>query len=174
MSWFIVAQIIGVLATVLSLLIYQVNRRSSMLWLGLAAGVLFAIHFYILGALTGAILNLIGIARSYTFVKVTPSRNNIWVLVLFIIIASVATVAFWQGQIGVLALVGNTASGIAFWQKKPKSIRRWALISPPLWFAYNALSRSYPGMFIEVMNVLSAVTGIYRFDRKSTIKIEER
>jgi len=164
MSTEFIAQLVGVAAVIFALSIFQFNKRSAMLWLGLTAGALFSIHFFLLGAFTGAALNLIGVGRSYTFVKVTPNRKNVWVLVLFIAIAGVATILTWRGFVSMLAFTGNTASAIAFWQKKPKYIRRWAFVPPPFWFSYNALSGSYPGMFIEFFNLASLIIGTYRFD----------
>lgn len=164
MSNVVIAQCIGAVAVIISLAVFQVNKRSLMLWLSLSAGILFGVHFVLLGALTGAALNFIGVARSYCFVKVTPARKNVWILLIFISIAAIATVATWKGLVSLLAFTGNTASGIAFWQRKPKDIRRWAFIPPPLWFSYNALSGSYPGMFIELFNFVSLLIGTYRFD----------
>jgi len=43
-------------------------------------------------------------------------------------------------------------------------IRRFALISPPLWFMYNVILGSYPGMIAEAVMFVSNMVGIYRFD----------
>lgn len=166
-----IAQIVGIAAVIFALSIFQFNKRSAMLWLGLIAGILFSLHFFLLGAFTGAAINLISVTRSYAFIKVKPTRENTWILLLFISLAGIATIMTWRGPIGLLAFIGNTASGIAFWQRKPSSIRRWAYVPPPFWFSYNALSGSYPGMFIETFDLISLIIGTYRFDwRKKQAK----
>ena len=54
MTYFIAAQIIGVFAVSVSLLIFQVNKRSKMLKFSVLATVFYTIHFLLLGAYTGA------------------------------------------------------------------------------------------------------------------------
>jgi hypothetical protein len=38
------------------------------------------------------------------------------------------------------------------------------MVPPPLWFAYNAMSGSWPGMLTEVAIMVSQITGFLRFD----------
>lgn len=79
-------------------------------------------------------------------------------------VAGVSTYITWQGPISLLPLLASTIGGIALWHKDPKSIRRWALIVPPLWFTYNVIVGSYPGMIIEIIMFTSNLVGEYRFD----------
>lgn len=174
MDQFIIAQSVGVAATILALSVFQVNKRTSMLWLALAAGMLFTLHFWLLGAYTGAILNFVAAVRTYAFVKVNPSRKNIWMLWVSTLIGLVATIILWQGPLSLFAFAGYATSGIMFWQTKPKNIRLWGIVPSPFWFTYNAITHSYPGMFIEVVNVVSVLIGMYRFDRTSKSKIHHR
>jgi hypothetical protein len=166
MSVFIAAQIIGFTAVCISLSIFQSNKRSTMLQLVAAAALLYAIQFCLLGAFTGAAMNILGAARSYTFYKIKPNKHHRWVLMAFISLAVFGAVVTWQGTISLLPMLGSICGGIAIWHKKPKQIRRWSLIAPPLWFIYNAYSGSYAGMFIEVIMLSSNALGEYRFDIK--------
>lgn len=135
-----------------------------MLKLAAAAALLYTIHFFMLGAVTGAAMNLVGALRCYTFYKVKPTEHHQWVLWFFIAVAVSAAAVTWQGPVSLLAMFGTIFSGIASWHKKPKFIRRFALSAPPMWFSYNAISGSYPGMFIEVTMFISNLVGQYRFD----------
>jgi hypothetical protein len=128
------------------------------------AAVLYTVHFYLLGAFTGSAMNAVGGTRSYIYSKVTPSIKNIWVLLFFTVLAIGATIWTWQGYISILPLLGSSSGAIAYWQSNPKIIRRLAMIAPPLWFTYNAISGSYPGMAIEVIMLTSNIVGQYRFD----------
>lgn len=142
-----------------------------MLWFEITACTVFAIHYFMLGALTGVFLNLMGVSRGVLFLKVRPSRENIWMLVVLLTIAWTVGLALWQGPLSLFALVGHTLSGISFWQKSPKAIRRWALAALPLWFTYSAISHSYPGMLIEVIALFSIFIGMYRFDLNRNSKL---
>lgn len=64
MSTFLIAQLIGFIALTVSILIFQFNKRTVMLRLGMIAGAIYAVHFFMLGAYTGSAMNLIGSFRS--------------------------------------------------------------------------------------------------------------
>jgi hypothetical protein len=164
MSLFLIAQFVGVIAVVISLTIFQLNKRQTMLKFGMTAAFLYSLHFFLLGAPTGAAMNLIGALRSFVYFRTKPSRKNIWIPLVFLTIASIATLLTWQGPVSLLALAGSVLGGIAFWQKNPKLMRHIAILVPPLWFTYNAMVGSYPGMFIEVAMLISILVGRYRLD----------
>lgn len=166
MSLYLIAQLIGVCAVLISLSVFQVNKRSVMLKLGMTAAVLYSVHFLLLGATTGAAMNIIGAVRCYVFYHVKPGRGNVWILATFVSVAAVATAFTWQGPLSLLAMLGSMLGATAFWQTNPKIIRRIILFVPPLWFSYNTISGSYPGMFIEVVMFFSNLVGQYRFDFK--------
>lgn len=109
-------------------------------------------------------MNLVGAGRSYVFMKVKQDSNNTWILFSFIIIGVLATAISWQGYISMLPLLATSAVAVASWQNNPKHIRRLMMLAPPLWFAYNAISGSYPGMVIEIIMLASNLVGQYRFD----------
>ena len=157
-------QLIGFVAFVLSLLIFQVNKRSSMLRIQMVACLLYAIHFFMLGAYTGAAMNVAGVARNFSFDKLKKSRHS-WVLpILFITIFFIAAILTWQGPRSLLPAIASIGGTLAVWQQNPRMIRLLSLLSPPLWLTYNVLSGSYPGILSEIFLLTSTIVGIYRFD----------
>ncbi len=130
------------------------------------AAILYALHFFLLGAITGGAMNLIGAIRSAAYYRYPPSKNRRWLFMLFVLIAFIAAGFFWQGPLSLLALAGTLSYGVAYWQHDPTHIRRYLMISFPLWFVYNAVSGSYPGMAIEVIMAISNLISQYRFDFK--------
>lgn len=157
-------QAIGFVAVVLSLTVFQLNKRGHMLALSVVASLLYSVHFFLLGAPTGAAMNFINAIRYYAFGKVSPSKQNAWVLYVFLIIIATATWLTWQGWFSVLAALGSALSTLAFWQNNPTYIRRISMGVPPLWFSYNAIAGSYAGMVVEVFLFISNLIGQYRFD----------
>lgn len=134
-----------------------------MLTLQLIAALLYAVHFYLLGAITGAALNATGAARNYAFTRHSDKRSW-WLPGAFIAVFCLVTALTWQGPLSLLPLGGMISGTLAFWQRTPNHIRLIALISPPLWFTYNFISGSYPGMLVETIMFGSNLIGIYRFD----------
>lgn len=164
MLLFIIGQAIGFLAVGLTLSIYQVNKRETMLLLALFASFLYAIHFGMIGASTAMVLNGLAVARCYVFYKVKPKAKNRWIVYCFLVANIIAGIAFWEGAISLLAIFGSMFGIIAGWQRNPKMIRRYALLPPPLWFIYDFVMGSYAGMTVEVIRFASNLIGQLRFD----------
>jgi len=141
-----------------------------MLILGMSACLLWSAHFFLLGAVTGAAMNSLGTVRSYVYYRVKPTKRNRWILWSFIGIITILTALTWQGIISLLPFIASVLNLVAYWQKKPKHIRRLALASSPPWFIYNMISGSYPGMIVEVLLMISNLIGQYRFDLKTTYR----
>lgn len=157
-------QLVGFVALAVGLLGFQANKRGNMLKFQVAASVLYAVHFYLLGAFTGAVMNGVNAGRNYAFFKIA---KRTWLLPAgFMIIFALAGIITWQGPLSVLPTLAMLTGTLAFWQKNPTTIRLLELISPPLWFAYNAVAGSYPGMLAEIILFCSIILGIYRFDIK--------
>jgi hypothetical protein len=161
----LVAQVIGFVAMGFALFVFQVNKRKTMLKLQTVAASLFTVHFYMIGAPTGAALNFIGIARNYSFYRF---KSRSWLIPTAFIAAFILVgVLTWQGPLSLMPMIAMTTGTIAFWQSGTAAIRLLALVAPPLWFTYNYLSGSYAGMITEVVYLSSNLIGIYRFDVKA-------
>ena len=164
MSSFWTAQLIGAVAVIISVLVFQNNKRSSILVLNSLADVLYAIQFILLNAYTGAAMNIVAASRNYTFYKTKPTRKNMWVLGAFMVAALVATVATWHGCTSLLPLCANWLNATATWQTNTRRLRRIAVLAPPFWILYSIIVHSYPGIVIETIIFCSILLGQYRFD----------
>ena len=142
--------------------------------ISVVASSLYAIQYVLLGAFTGAAMNVIGGARGYAYYRVAPSKKHRWMLLSFMGLAVAGALVTWQGPVSLLALLGSISGTFSIWHKNPTYIRRWALLAPPLWFSYNLISGSYPGMISEVIMLFSNLLGEYRFDFKHPAHAKRR
>lgn len=139
-----------------------------MLLLVISASLLWSVHFLLLGAVTGAAMNLLTAGRSYVYYKLRPAQRHFLIPWAFVVVLVVVTAWTWQGMTSLLPLIGSVSGVIAFWLKNPKYIRRVGFTSSPPWLIYNILSGSYPGMVVEVLLMVSNLIGQYRFDLHHT------
>jgi Bacterial inner membrane protein len=160
----VIVQGIGVAAVIIAVTIFQTNNRKTMLRLGMCGCALWSLHFFLLGATTGSLMNLIGVGRAYAFYRIDPSGQNRWVLWSFLGLLTAVSIITWQGPISLLPLLGSGINVIAYWQKRPKIIRRLAFNTSPPWLIYNIISGSYPGIAVEILKMTSNLIGQYRFD----------
>ena len=141
-----------------------------MLLLGLITCLLWTAHFYLLGAMAGAAMNLLAAGRFCVYYRIEPSKQNRWISWLFVVLTALATALTWQGAVSLLPFIGTACMVIAFWQVNPKYIRRLALASSPPWIIYGAMVGSYPVIVAETLLMGSIFIGQYRFDFNSTFR----
>lgn len=173
----IAAQVISVFAMAMNILSYQ-NKKQKMIFLfQLIGAILFAVSFFMLGAITGSILNIIGIARALVFLNKERLRADrpFW-LALFtaaFIGSYILTFTVFGKQptlpsliIELLPVAGMTVTTVSFQRKDAKSVRVFGLINAPLWLTYNAISLSLGGVCSEIISFASIIIGYLRFDTK--------
>ena len=160
-------QLIGFFGVVCILLTFQFNNRKTILRIQLLSGLLWTIHFALLGAFTGSALNLLSSLRNYLFEKY---RKHSWIFWLVISAFVIATILTWKNWTSILPFIGVMIGTASMWQKKPQHMRWMFAFVPPFWFAYNALNGSYPGMLGDTIAFVSVVSGIVRFDVLPKIK----
>ena len=160
-------QILGLIAFVLSVLTFQQNTHKRIVLMQLLANTCFAIHFYLIGAYTGALLNAIGLARSAVYIcKDQKWASSDWWIVFFSALCVAACVYTWQGPLSLLPVCAMILTSIAFGIDNPKRTRQFSFPSSPLWLIYNLVNHSWGGALTECFNITSIIIGMLRFDRK--------
>lgn len=165
----IIIQGIGFIGMLLAVWSFQHNRRGRILLLQILSSCFWVVHFLLLGAFTGSIMNLISVARGSVFYHRDRkwAGNMIWLYVFMgsFILGAVFT---WKNSFSLLPMVAMIISTISTWMKNPRNIRLVMLLSPPCWFTYNLISGSIAGMMTEVIVFSSIIIGVVRFDLLKT------
>ena len=173
----IIAQIVSILGMLMSVLSYQQKGKARILFFQLLGSALFVVHFFMINALSGAILNFVAIVRALIFIYEDKVRADhpAWTIGLtatyVLSYVSVFTVFGKEPTainliLEVLPVIAMTVTTIAFRYKEDKILRRVAFISSPLWLVYNSIFFSLGGIIGETLNLTSAIVGTIRLDRK--------
>lgn len=163
----IIAQIIGIVAIAFSFVTYQMkSNRGVMVMLSLAT-TLFCIHYSILGATTGLVLNVVGIIRNicYCFKDKKILSSKIVPVILAAVMA-VLSIFTWEGYHSVFFVVGITLNTLAMGYFTSQGLRKSILLTSTLILIYDALipgSPSISGMLNETIAITSSIIGIFRF-----------
>lgn len=182
--WEIIAQTIGVFAMAFNIWSYQQKQQRYIIALQLLGSALFTVHFFMLGAYMGGLLNAIGIVRAVVFLckDKLKSEHFLWligfILVYFVCYALTFTLfgkAFTlpNAIVEILPVVGMTATTIAFGCKTAKATRLLGFISSPSWLVYNVVSLSIGAICCEVISIVSIFVGFLRLDRKKSGEVEQ-
>lgn len=163
-------QLLGIAGFVLSVITFQQNTHKRIVALQLAANICFMVHFSLLGAYTGGLLNAIGAVRSlvYLFKEQKWAASNLWI-VFFSLLCVGACIYTWSGPLSLLPAAAMVLTSVAFGINNPKLTRRLSLPSSPLWLIYNVVNHSYGGVLTECFNLISIAVGMLRFDRKKKL-----
>ncbi len=172
----IIAQSIGIVAMVVAISSFQQRTQKRIVLFQLVSSVLFCTHFLMIGALTGGILNGIGMVRAAIFAKRDTKRwaaSPVWIYIftgIFIVVYGLNFTVFgvaptWQNFVlELLPVLGMVATTVAFRMEKAAHVRVLSLISSPLWLVYNVLQGSLGGVLTESFSLTSIVIGMVRLD----------
>lgn len=144
---------------------FQNNDKKKILIMHGIAGVFFGLHFFMLGAYTGAAMNVVGVFRNAAFLRYeSGKRKTICVLVftfLFILFGLIS----WENGWSLLPILAMSLSNVAVAFKNPKHIRYAFLPVFIGWLIYNIVSFSIAGVLTEVFDIVSLLIAMWRFDR---------
>ena len=178
----IIAQIMGIFGMIFISSSYQMKSQRRLIIFQLFGAGFFFVNFLLLGIaagvlLTGAVMNLLGVARSFVFSnrKKFHAENPAW-LIVFVSLYIIAYIlvftvfgtkpTFKNFAVELLPVIGMTSTTFAFFSKKSGVSRKLGLINSPAWLVYDIINFSIGGIITEVLSLTSIVIGMMRHDRK--------
>ena len=163
----LVAQLIGFLGLTCCMTAYQMKTQKRIVTVQIVSCSFFTIHFLMLGAYTGALLNFIAAVRSVVFANKDKKwgRSNWW-MVFFSVVCVIAVAFSWEGAKSLLPMAGMVLTTVSWGIEKAKLVRLISLPSSPLWIVYNFISGSMAGVLTEVFVMISIITAMIRLDFK--------
>ena len=175
----ILVQALGLVGMVLILASFQFREQKALIRIQLVSSLVFAIHYLLLGATTGAVLNIIGIGRAYVFSsKERPwARKKGWVPLFCGAYALVYILTFTLlGRspvprdlvLELLPVIGSVVTTIGFYLDNI-TMRKLALVNGTAWLVYNVISGSVGGTLTEAFGIGSVLIGLWRLKNRSGI-----
>lgn len=161
----VAAQIIGFIGAFTYFLVFQMKKRSSILAINILAGLIFVVHFSLIGAYTGAAMNVVCALRCtiYYFSDRKWAKSKAW-LAIFIGVSVVLGVLTWGDIYSVFPLMAMVITSISFWLKKESHIRLLTLPTQPGWMIYNIHNNSISGLLTDIVIFSSILIAIIRYD----------
>ena len=160
----LLGNIIGLLAVVSALGIYVYKSRQKILFAKLIADGLWAIHFLLLGATTGGVLNVVNAFRDCVFYNKDSkrwARSKYWVWV-FVVVGIISGIISWEGYFSLLPIIGSAISVIGLWCSDAYILRVVSFFAISLWIVYAAISSSALSFFYNVFALCSILSGFIR------------
>ena len=163
----LLAQIIGVIAVIISLLSYQQKKRKNIIVWNATARILFVLQYILLGAFEGVALDILGtvslIAAQKKDSKIIK-KNLIFVIIGINLLILTAGLFLYENIFSLFPIVGVILHTSALWITKEKIIRRVSFIGSPFWLVYNLARLAYGSAIGDMLSMISIGTAIYRYD----------
>lgn len=165
MNWQLFAQIIGYVGTCVLFMSYQMPKKRMIVALQVVSISIFTIHFSILGAWTGALMNAIALEKTvlYLFENEKWFKNKLFTIV-FTIAVLVTGILTWDDWASVLPLIAMIINTLAYNLKKERHFRLGMFPCSPLWMAYAIHTGSIPALIGEILTTTSTIVAIIRYD----------
>ena len=166
----ITAQAIGLAAMIMTICSLQCRSNQNFFRCQSAGGLLFTLSFVMLGAWSGAMMNLYGILRP-ELLRREKIASSKWVLPLLLTVLLIFSVAllFFPNEKWYLVLtvfVAQTCGTCFMASQNGKLIRLGQLfVVSPLWLTYNFLLPvpSLGGVICELINIVSTLVALFRY-----------
>lgn len=165
----LIGQALGILATVITVISYQMNTKKSLLLVQTAATTCTCLAYFFLGAASGFALNVVCIIRNIVFYFQKDSGKVHTISSLLLAGAMVVLGALsWQGPVSLLIISALAANTIFMSFGNPQLLRKSILGTSSLVLLYNVFVFSLGGIANEGLSIVSSVVGILRFRREKT------
>ena len=158
-----IAQAISIFATVVQIGSYQSKSNKGLFVAQGVAGFLFSVNFFLLGAYTAAVINLINILRSVLMAYGERHRHVI-IPITMCAIYTVAVAFTYEGWLSALLLLVQIGGTLSMWSADGAVIRIYQLfICSPAWLANNIIVFSLGGIITEAFSIISIIISIIRY-----------
>lgn len=165
----IVAQIVGIAAVVLYLLSAQLKKREQLVFVICASNFLYVLQYCMLGAFSGAVLDLLSTFSSFFAGKKNEPRFKKYAkftatLISLAIVAAGLVLAAIQGKgIELLPIAGALLQTVGLWFQNEQTIRKFILAGAPFWLVYNYVCQAYGAAFGALLTIISVSIALVRY-----------
>lgn len=160
---FILIQGLGIIGAGIYFLSYQFKDNKKLFRVQMFAFICYALHFIFLGAITGAVCNLICLLRSYFLSSKNEKLHSKWACVLICVLLTLNCIITWSGTVSLLPVVANAAVTIGGYLNSEKKLRLIMIFfNAPIWITYDFLVGSYAGVIDETVTLIAVLVSIYR------------
>ena len=165
---FILIQIIGGIGYFLLSVSYYRKNKKDILFIQILSYMMFVIHYYLLGGITGSICNLLGLIGFlviYFFEKNHKNKLPLFIspVVLAILIISLLT---FKNIYSIFPIFASISVLISFLEKDVHIIRLIGVFSAICWLVYAIYCDSYVAIVFEVLLLLSTFVSVIENNRK--------
>ena len=152
-------QLIGILGFCIVVLSFYKKETTTILLYQITSNFVYAVHYFLLGGLSGAFCCFIGMFRNLTLIK---CNNKKIILPIFITLYTLITIIFYENIYSLLPMMANLSYLIGMTYKNKKTLLKGALVSSSCWILYAIFVSSYVSIVTESILLTSNTIQLIR------------
>ena len=168
-------QAIGIVAMAMNIIAFQFKSKRTLMLLICVGSTLFSVNMFLLGAVTGGLMNVLGAVRSLVYInkdKLPISIKTVTLLFILVYLISYVTSFTVFGTeptvrniiLEILPIIAMSAMTFTFAGNNTKVIRLSGFISSPCWLVYNIFNNAIGGIICEIFVLASVISALIRID----------
>lgn len=169
----IVGHILGAVAIGLFFLSYQIFDKKKLLIVQTLATAMLCLQYIFIGAYYGFGLNIVCIIRNLLYYRRDKrSISGLGLPILLALVMAFVSLFSWDGYHSLLIITGLMVNTVCMGAFDSQKLRKSILLTCPMILVYNVFEASYSGIISETMSIISAVIGIIRYKKDSSLIAE--
>ena len=162
MNYYLLSQIIVIIATIFIAFTYIIKNRKKILILFILYSIFYGIHYLLLNAITGFLMNLVSIIRNIVFYKqeINNKQNSKIFLVILFTIIILFTLCSYKDYYSLISMSASLISTYSIWQKNPIIYRILAVIVSICFIIYAIHINSVFAIITEVFLLTTEIIGL--------------
>jgi hypothetical protein len=168
MYYYLISQGIGFIGLGFITYAFQKKDRVSILRIQTIGSLLFSLHFWMMGALIGALLAGSVALRNQVFMRKHThwwAAHPLWPYAFCVLSIAILATA-WEGIISILPVTGMIVASYAMWLDDANKLKKYILISTVLWMPYSISAHAYPSLINQVFVCISAISSLKKDKKK--------
>ncbi len=158
----IIGQILSIFAVVLGFVTFQMKTPRGILVFQLLTALVFSAHYFLIGAMSAAGLNLISAIKCLCYyLRDKKGKKGVIVPIIFTVLVIATSILTWDGWYSLFIMTGLTILTISF-AFSAQTIRKMNLIKSPLCLVYNVCVLSIGGIIYEAATFISTIIVLIR------------
>ena len=162
----LIAQIMGIIGLIVIVIGLQAKEKKHMLLAQTVTNICFVIQYFILGAITGAVIEIVNAIRTLTFYVWDKKelKSNIMLLSIFVILVIGFGIYTYKNVFSILPIFSSIAATYGGWQKSSKVMRIGLLASSSILMIHDLYFGAYAGVLTYLIIFSSTLIGMIRND----------
>lgn len=146
-------QLIGFLAFSVLVLSFYKKSTSMIISYQIVSNFAYTVHYFLLGALSGACISFIGIFRNIAYLRVKKHKKIFATIIISLYLLT--AIVFYENVFSLLPVIAHTQYLLSMLKNDKKRLLISAVISSMMWATYAVFVGSYAAMITESILVIS-------------------